>query len=186
MLYFHISAIIAVEAAHFIFSHGQTMPQRDVDQEKLEWQFWSQALRTKISQKTPCQLITIAVSKHPGPFHGTSKNEFSGSQFEKKPSPWTKKTTRFQKKTEMLNGKRVASITSKSVSFQTACCSWWTSFSSLIYTSYSGALQHGRREIAWDLRIGIPASRMGAKIGADRPGLLMSFVLSVSFCWGIG
>lgn len=33
----------------------------------------SQALRTKISQKTPCQLITIAVSKHPGPFHGTSQ-----------------------------------------------------------------------------------------------------------------
>lgn len=39
MLYFRLSAIIAVEAARLIFSHGQTMPQRDVDQEKLEWQF---------------------------------------------------------------------------------------------------------------------------------------------------
>ena len=71
-----------------------------------------------------------------------------------------KKLTRFEKKTEMLNGKRVASITSKSVSFQTACCSWWTSISSLIYTSYFlGALltrQKGNSLGFTDRHPGIP------------------------------
>lgn len=124
---------------------------------------WMAILKSGPSNKNLSKdTLPTNVSKHPGPFHGTSQKWIfwvAIRKKKKKTSPWTKKTDPFWEKTEMLNGKRVASITSKSVPFQTACCSWWTSISSLIYTSYSGALltwQKGNSLGFTDRHPGIP------------------------------